>query len=140
MVIELHQHAEGALPLLRTLAGDSRTQDIPVIVAQCENELMSAQAQRIGNVVVLMGDCAPDTLAAEVDRVLLGRLARAARVRLGFPVTCPQLRGRTGVPRSVSTTANRGTYITCVRKCAQQWRVFRHAVSPSAKLGSGLEI
>jgi ribosomal protein S27E len=36
-----------------------------------------------------------------------------------------------GMPRSVSTAANRGTYICLVcEKCAQEWRVFRRADTP----------
>ena len=129
LVVELGKRADGALPLLRTLAGDSRTQDIPVIVAQCEDESSRAQAQRIGNVVVLMGDCSPATVAAEVDRVLLE--SSGSSTTQAFPIACPKCGQKAGVPRSVSTAGNGGIYITVsCEKCAQEWHVFRQADAP----------
>lgn len=130
MVVELGKRAEGALPLLRTLAGDVRTQDIPVIVAQCEDDSSRAQAQRIGNVVVLMGDCSPETVAAEVDRVLL-ESSGTPPFADAYPITCPKCGQKAAVPRSVATAGNGGTYINlCCEKCAQAWRVFRKADAP----------
>lgn len=136
MVIDLDARADGALPLLQTLAGDARTQAIPVIVAHCEQESTRAQAQRIGNVVVLLGDCSPETVATEVGRVLLDSAdASAPQLELQFPVACPQCKEKAGVPRSVSTAGNGGTYISLAcEKCAQQWRVFRRADAPGLKL------
>lgn len=124
--------ASSLLPLVRQLSEDSITQEIPVIVARCDHESLLAQTQRIGNVVVLFGDCSPETLATEVDRLLLGSAdAPGSETHLGFPLTCPKCGEKAGAPRSVSTAGNRGTYITVVcEKCAQQWRVFRQADTP----------
>jgi DNA-binding response OmpR family regulator len=120
--------ASSFVPLIRELAGDGPTHEIPVVVTHCEDESLLAQAQRIGNVVVLLGDCSPETVATEVDRVLR---ESAARVSPGFPVICPKCGDRAGVPRSVSTAAKSGTYITLFcEKCAQEWRVFRQADAP----------
>lgn len=132
MVVELGERTEGALPLLRNLAGDIRTQDIPVIVAQCEDESSRAQAQRVGNVVVLLGDCSPETVAAEVARVLLESSGSStAPVNPAFPLTCPKCGQKTGLPRSVATAGNGGTYISVFcEQCAQEWRVFRQADAP----------
>ncbi len=141
--------ASSLLLLVRQLASDDDTEEIPVLVARCDDESLMAQAQRIGNVVVLLGDCSPETVATEVDRVLLESAGPPpANGRLGFPVTCPSCGEQAGMPRSVSTAANRGTYISLVcDKCAQEWRVFRQADTPGftalrpdfavAKLGSG---
>jgi len=124
--------ARSLLPLVRQLSEDSLTHEIPVIVARCDDESLLAQAQRIGNVVVLLGDCSPDTLAAEVQRVLLeSPSAPGAQTHLEFPLTCPKCGEQAGVPRSVSTAGNRGTYISVsCEKCAQEWRVFRQADTP----------
>jgi len=132
LVVELGERSDGAVSLLRTLAGDIRTQDIPVIVAQCADESSRAQAQRIGNVVVLLGDCSPQTVAAEVDRVLLESSGSSTTpARSAFPMTCPKCGQQAGVPRSVATAGNGGTYITVFcEKCAQEWRVFRQADAP----------
>lgn len=131
MVVELGERAEGALPLLRTLAGDIRTQDIPVIVAQCEDHSSRAQAQRIGNVVVLLGDCSPETVAAEVDRLLLESSGSYTPPIPAYPMTCPRCGQKAAVPRSVATAGNGGTYISMhCEKCAQEWRVFRQADTP----------
>lgn len=132
MVVELSERADGALPLLRTLAGDIRTQDIPVIVAQCEDDSSRAQAQRIGNVVVLLGDCSPETVAAEVARVLLESAGSSTpQLRPEFPITCPKCGQKAGVPRSVSTAGNGGTYISVFcEQCAQRWSVFRQSDAP----------
>lgn len=133
IVVVLEPTAASALLLLvRQLATDDDTQEIPVLVARCDDESLFAQAQRIGNVVVLLGDCSPETLATEVDRVLLESAGPpAANGPLGFPVTCPSCGEQAGMPRSVSTAANRGTYISLVcEKCAQEWRVFRQADTP----------
>ena len=131
MVVELGKGADGALPLLRTLAGDIRTQDIPVIVAQCEDHSSRAQAQRIGNVVVLMGDCSPETVAAEVDRVLLESSGPTPSLGPQYPMTCPKCGQKAAVPRSVATAGNGGTYINLrCEKCAQQWHIFRQADAP----------
>jgi ribosomal protein S27E len=116
------------LPLVRQLASDTNTQEIPVIIARCDDESLLAQAQRVGNVVVLLGDCSPETVATAVDLVLLEAAAQAGP---SFPVTCPRCGAKSGVPRSVSTATNRGTYISVLcEKCAQQWRVFRQADAP----------
>lgn len=125
-------HASSLLDLVQELAGDSRTHAIPVVVAGCENESLFAQAQRIGNVVVLLGDCSPETVSTAVDRMLLESDAMAVpQAPSGFPVTCPRCGEQAGVPRSVSTAAKRGTYITLFcEKCTQQWRVFRQADTP----------
>jgi DNA-binding response OmpR family regulator len=132
IVVVLEAAAAGSLlPLLRQLASEDETQKIPVLVARCDDESVMGQAQRFGNVVVVLGDCSPETLATEVDRVLLQSAGPAASARLGFPLTCPSCRELAGMPRSVSTTANRGTYIHLVcGKCAQEWRVFREADTP----------
>ena len=124
--------ANSLLPLVRQLASEDDTQEIPVLVARCDDESLMAQAQRFGNVVVLLGDCSPETVATEVDRVLLESAGSPpASGRLGFPVTCPSCGEQAGMPRSVSTAANRGTYIYLLcRKCAQEWRVFRQADTP----------
>ena len=108
------------------------THEIPVIVARCDDESLLAQAQRVGNVVVLLGDCAPETVATEVDRVVLESSATPeTQPRISFPVTCPKCGEQAGMPRSVSTAANRGTYISLsCEKCAQEWRVFRQADTP----------
>ncbi len=129
------------LALVRQLASAGATEKIPVLVARCDDESLMAQAQRIGNVVVLLGDCSPDTVATEVDRVLLESAgATQANGRLGFPVTCPSCGERAGMPRSVSTAANRGTYITLMcDKCAQEWRVFRRADTPGFIVPGPLE-
>jgi CheY-like chemotaxis protein len=120
--------ASSFLPLVRQLSEENLTHEIPVVVVRCEDESLLTQAQRIGNVVVLFGDTAPETVANEVDRVLL---ESAAQVSLSFPVICPKCGEQAGVPRSVSTAANRGTYISLFcEKCAQQWRVFRQADAP----------
>lgn len=121
------------LALVRQLASDTHTREIPVIVARCDDESLLAQAQSIGNVVVLLGDCSPETVATAVDLVLLESLAQAGP---SFPVTCPKCGAQAGVPRSVSTAANRSTYISVrCEKCAQQWRVLREADAPGfAKL------
>ena len=132
IVVVLEPTAAGSLLLLvRQLALEADTQKIPVLVARCDDESMMAQAQRIGNVVVLLGDCSPETLATEVDRVVLQAAGPAASGPVGFPLPCPSCREVAGMPRSVSTTANRGTYICLVcEKCAQEWRVFRQADTP----------
>lgn len=133
VVVVLEPSAASSLLLLvRQLASDDGTQQIPVLVARCDDESWLAQAQRIGNVVVLLGDCSPETLANEVDRVLLESAGvPAADGRLGFPVACPSCGEHAGMPRSVSTAANRGTYISLAcEKCAQEWRVFRQADTP----------
>lgn len=133
VVVVLEPSAASSLLLLvRQLASDDGTQAIPVLVARCDDESLLAQVQRLGNVVVMLGDCSPETLATEVDRVLLQSAGvPAADGRLGFPVTCPSCGERAGMPRSVSTAANRGTYISLVcEKCAQEWRVFRQADTP----------
>lgn len=131
MVVELGERAEGALPLLRMLAGDIRTQDIPVIVAQCEDTSSRAQAQRIGNVVVLLGDCSAEIVAAEVDRVLHESSGLPAPPVPAYPITCPRCGQKAAVPRSVATAVHGGTYISlCCEKCAQAWRVFRQADTP----------
>lgn len=124
--------ARSLLPLVRQLASDDHTREIPVIVARCDDQSLLAQAQRMGNVVVLFGDCSPETLATEVDRVLLEPVnAPATQVRSSFPVTCPKCGEQAGVPRSVSTAANRGTYISLsCEKCSQEWRVLRQADAP----------
>ena len=124
--------ASSLLVLIRQLAKDEDTEEIPVLVARCDDESVMAQAQRIGNVVVLLGDCSPETVATEVARVLLKPAGSPpANERLGFPVTCPSCGQQAGMPRSVSTSANRGTYIhlACDR-CAQEWRVYRQADTP----------
>lgn len=132
VVITLNpSESSSLLPLVRQLATDLPTQEIPVIVAHCEDDSVMAQAQRIGNVVVLLGDCSAETVAIEVGRVLLESAGRPAEPLPQFPVTCPHCAKQTGLPRSVSTAANRGTYI-CLRceSCTQQWRIFRQADAP----------
>lgn len=43
-----------------------------------------------------------------------------------FPATCPHCKTQSGVPRSVSTTIDGGTFVIVVcNRCAQQWRVDR---------------
>lgn len=117
--------ASSLLPLVRQLASDDHTREIPVIVARCDDQSLLAQAQRIGNVVVLFGDCAPETVATEIDRVLLEPAAQAGP---SFPVICPKCGEQAGVPRSVSTASKRGTYISVVcDKCGQEWRLLRQA-------------
>lgn len=129
VVVVLEPPADSSLlPLVQQLAGDSLTHEIPVIVARCDDDSLLTQAQRSGNVVVLLGDCAPETVANAVDRVLLESAGQAIP---SFPVPCPKCGQRAGVPRSVSTAANRGTYITLFcEKCSQQWQVFRQADAP----------
>ena len=133
VVVVLEPPADSSLlPLVRQLASDDHTHEIPVIVTRCDDESLLAQAQRIGNVVVLLGDCTPETVANEVDRVVIESTdAPAADVRASFPMTCPNCGELAGVPRSVSTAAKGGTYITLVcEKCSQHWRVFRLADTP----------
>jgi ribosomal protein S27E len=81
---------------------------------------------------VLLGDCSPETVATEVGRVLQESAGPpSVNVHVGFPVTCPSCGEQAGMPRSVSTAANRGTYISLMcEKCAQEWRVFREADTP----------
>lgn len=124
--------AHSFLALIRELSTDVTTDEIPVIVTHCEETTVIAQTQRIGNVVVLLGDCEPETVANEVDRVLLEFPdGRTAAIRPTFPLTCPKCGELSGMPRSVSTAAKRGTYITLVcEKCAQQWRIYREADTP----------
>jgi DNA-binding response OmpR family regulator len=125
--------ASSLLVLVRQLASDDITEEIPVLVARCDDESLMAQAQRIGNVVVLLGDCSPETVANEVNRVLLESAGPppTANVRLEFPAICPSCGEQAGMPRSVSTATNRGTYISLMcEKCAQEWRVFRQADTP----------
>ena len=123
--------ASSLLVLVRQLASDDNTEQIPVLVTRCDDESLLAQAQRIGNVVVLLGDCSPETVATEVNRVLLESAVAPPANGLGFPVTCPSCGEQAGMPRSVSTAANRGTYISLMcEKCAQEWRVFRRADTP----------
>ena len=132
MVVIEPPAATSFLPLLRELGTSVDTAEIPVIVTRCDDDSLLTQTQRLGNVVVLLGDCTPETVATEVDRVVLESAgAPAAPVQLQFPVICPHCGERSGVPRSVSTTANQGTYIClCCEKCSQQWRVFRQADTP----------
>jgi transcription elongation factor Elf1 len=43
-----------------------------------------------------------------------------------FPATCPNCNTQSGVPRSVSTTTDGGTFVIVVcHQCAQEWRVDR---------------
>lgn len=129
VVVVLESPASSSfLPLIRQLASDKQTQEIPVIVARCDDESLLTQAQRVGNVVVLFGDCSPETVATEVDRVVSEPAPRAAP---SFPVTCPTCGEQAGMPRSVSTAVNNGTYISLFcEKCSQEWRVFRQADTP----------
>jgi len=124
--------ASSLILLIRQLASDHDTEGVPVLVARCDDESLMAQAQRIGNVVVLLGDCSPETVATEVGRVLLDSAGSPpANGHLGFPMTCPSCRQLAGMPRSVSTAANRGTYVhLACGKCALEWRVFRQADTP----------
>jgi DNA-binding response OmpR family regulator len=133
VVVVLAQPASSSLlPVVRQLASETHTQEIPVIVARCDDDSLLAQAQRIGNVVVLLGDCSPETVATEVERVLIESAGvPATRLPPQFPVICPRCGEQTGVPRSVSTAANRGTYISLqCEKCAQEWQIFRQADAP----------
>lgn len=129
IVVVLDQATGGGLPLLGQLATDSRTQKIPVVVTRCGDESLRLRAQRLGTVVSLLGDCSADTLAAELDRVIQESAhSPAPSAHAGFPVPCPKCSAGTGVPRSVSTTANGGTYVSLrCKACAQDWRVFRRA-------------
>ena len=124
--------ASSLLPLVRQLASDDHMHEIPVIVTRCDDESLLAQAQRIGNVVVLLGDCTPETVVNEVDRVVLESAPKlSAQAHLSFPVVCPKCGELAGMPRSVSTAVNRGTYISLLcQKCSQEWRVFRQADTP----------
>ena len=132
VVVLQAEAARALLALVSQLASADETEKIPVLVARCDDESLMAQAQRIGNVVVLLGECSPETVATEVDRVLLESTGSPpANGRLGFPVACPGCGEQAGMPRSVSTAANRGTYITLrCNKCAQEWRVLRRADTP----------
>ncbi len=129
IVVVLDQATGGGLPLLRQLATDSRTQKIPVVVTRCDDESLRLRAQRLGTVGSLLGDCSAETLASELDRVIQESAnSPGPSAHTGFPVPCPKCAAWAGVPKSVSTTANGGTYISLQCKaCAQEWRVFRRA-------------
>jgi ActR/RegA family two-component response regulator len=131
IVVALHASTGGALPLLRQLATDARTRTIPIVVTRCAEESLRLRAQRLGTVASLLGDCTADTLASELDRVIqeAGAPPRSA-ARTSFPIPCPRCRSLTGVPRSVTTAANGGTYVTLqCESCSEEWRVLRPSVS-----------
>ena len=132
VVVVLDNATGGGLPLIRLLATHGQTQDIPVVVTGCSDESLLLSAERIGTVVVLLGDCSADTLATELERVIPESLTSQVRpVQPEFPVPCPKCAARAGVPQRVSTEPNGGTYVSLrCEACAQEWRVFRQADGP----------